>query len=609
MATPSDPFEQQIARYLDSPIQEEREWARGMLIAKAKAEAEKASAEAAMAREKEEKAKAEAAKARAEEQIQREKAEKATTARMEQQVRLEEQTKRFKSSSERVLLTEEQRILVDKEVYVLDTTKPTRLSDQAVELLRQLLSSSGLSCEHEMYKKGIDKVFHEPIFHRAGGVKSVERFCKPSVRLAEESAAAKEQKRALAKVKMEDEVITPFLAMFFAIVGGIRFYVHDMHTIEALRHSKKRPDLTVSTTSDKPTLGVDSNIIVEVKQDSSFGTPEHEGQAYYYARELQRAMTYTRVYVILASDQRFRFMVLKDQELKLSGVYHVDDCDIRESQAVIALQAFLDDVKAESLPRPSLQDVNSNNEFTIDVSLVTGSLHLKKASQVYACGPDVLKHVTSQVAYDRELLALREVGQHPSLISLRAFSVNAPDRWLLLSPRGLYSLANYHGITNQSREIAVGQVLSAARWMHDHKYIHRDIRPDNVVVVSDTVYILIDLGHAVPGESYQDDHFIGVPLFAAHKHAKTLASRVKVSPHYTWDRITDLESIAKTFDFTRLAKSDQVLALGDQDGFQPWETRNFIGFGCWYDNFRDDTNLGYDELSSSIREYFRKPHQ
>jgi len=294
------------------------------------------------------------------------------------------------------------------------------------------------------------------------------------------------------------------------------------------------------------------------------------------------------------------FMELHHNDLKTSDNYLVGDRNLGESPAVTALRAFLHDAKAESLPRPRLQDVDSNNELEIEVSSVSGPLHLKPASQVYACGPDVIKHVASQAAYDRELVALREIGRHPSLISLRAFSISATDRWLRLSPRGECSLASFPDVNATFREAAVAQVLSAAKWIHDHDFIHRDIRPDNIVVLSDGKCILIDLGHAVKGKSFQDSHFIGVRLFAAHKHLKESSSQ------YTWDPITDLESIAKTFDFTTRAKGDQFQALRDLDVFA-WERTSLMGTGCWYQNFHVNTNLGlgYDELSTKIKDFFR----
>jgi serine/threonine protein kinase len=331
-----------------------------------------------------------------------------------------------------------------------------------------------------------------------------------------------------------------------------------------------------------------------------FGGPAHIEQAYGYGLLLQNAFTFSTVSIILASDKRIRIMTLDHQTVKISREFPINFDSTIASEGLLVLRWFLSKAKLEGLPKPQLTFYEKKLTFVPEH--VDKRLYLKKASQVYSCGIEVLKHVASPEAYRRELKALQLLRDydHDNLVRLRGFSVEETDGWLLLFPKGECTLAVAYG--ELERTSAVQQVMAGTKWLHSMaNLIHRDIRPENVVVL-DRRCVLIDLGHAVVGPRFEDDKFIGVPMYAAQEHAKLL-TQPRIGAKFAWTRMTDLESICKMFDILSLNRHGINHLTGfDPSNRQIWETWEGTR-SRWYEIFNSAT-LSYEEASQQILDCF-----
>lgn len=103
----------------------------------------------------------------------------------------------------------------------------------------------------------------------------------------------------------------------------------------------------------------------------------------------------------------------------------------------------------------------------------------------------------------RELKSLRKL-QHPNIIKLKeVFRVKKQLSFVFeyveKNIYKLYERAKEDGATqlaDSTIKVIVFQIASALSYMHKHGFFHRDLKPENLLISSDNVVKLIDLGLA-----------------------------------------------------------------------------------------------------------------
>lgn len=112
---------------------------------------------------------------------------------------------------------------------------------------------------------------------------------------------------------------------------------------------------------------------------------------------------------------------------------------------------------------------------------------------------DTAKRLDSERYARREIRSLRAVSGHVNVIELLDYRRDALERVYLVFPlvaHDLYGIIKRHGTTLAPGQVKgyVKQIFEALQWCHSKDVMHRDVKPDNILVTADNVIKLADFG-------------------------------------------------------------------------------------------------------------------
>jgi len=128
--------------------------------------------------------------------------------------------------------------------------------------------------------------------------------------------------------------------------------------------------------------------------------------------------------------------------------------------------------------------------------------------QIYLRTYAAMKIVQTQLAQDDQGTFFREAQtiaylRHPNIVRLLDFGVessrNIPYLVMDYAPNGTLRQRHSRGeVLPVSRVVPyVKQIAAALQYAHDHKVIHRDVKPENMLVGAENEILLADFGIAV----------------------------------------------------------------------------------------------------------------
>ncbi|KAL0224652.1 hypothetical protein RCL1_002564 [Eukaryota sp. TZLM3-RCL] len=143
-------------------------------------------------------------------------------------------------------------------------------------------------------------------------------------------------------------------------------------------------------------------------------------------------------------------------------------------------------------------DFVSQNVFGYGIALCESVVH--KPSRIRMCRKEVPAPDSNEplsIPLQRELHALSSLC-HPYIVSYLGHYRHEDKLYILTELCGdtLSSLLEMHpkGLDPALVDKFLAQLVSAVLYLHQHNFIHRDIKPDNVVIDSDSNLKLIDFG-------------------------------------------------------------------------------------------------------------------
>jgi len=123
----------------------------------------------------------------------------------------------------------------------------------------------------------------------------------------------------------------------------------------------------------------------------------------------------------------------------------------------------------------------------------------------------------------KEAAALLAIGPHPHVVSFHGIFASKSDmgqHWTLLlgycAEGNLSHRLSKHGVLDslQAKQLATS-MLAALAHIHSKKYMHRDVKPDNVLINSTGCFVLADCGEAVPISEGRLAKVCGTPGYLA----------------------------------------------------------------------------------------------
>jgi serine/threonine protein kinase/CheY-like chemotaxis protein len=171
-----------------------------------------------------------------------------------------------------------------------------------------------------------------------------------------------------------------------------------------------------------------------------------------------------------------------------------------------------------------------------------------------------LKVLKPELAAERKniLRFLREVRiaaqmNHPNIVQVFDVGLSGDCYYYAMENlplRSLFQRVRDEGPLEEPGVLKLGlQLASALKYMHDLGYMHRDVKPDNVLLVSDDRAKLIDFGLACSADDQrltQEGTFIGTPGYVAPEN---------VQEYRAPDPATDIYSLGATLYFASAGKS------------------------------------------------------
>jgi serine/threonine protein kinase len=235
--------------------------------------------------------------------------------------------------------------------------------------------------------------------------------------------------------------------------------------------------------------------------------------------------------------------------------------DGRPAPGLLALRWFVLQAKLESLPTPNLTPFKGS-AGTFPIPSECQLLKAKSNSLVFQLTTsEVLKKLNITEAFEREFAALRGIPEHESLIKGVAYDME--NMYLVTHPLGVCDLASIEvseGILPQDWKTKWLGLLEGLKALHNAGWVHRDIRPENIVKTGNGRFVLIDVGLAAQ-EPSEGRKFVGYVSFAADLHLEILE---KEGDTYSFTRGSDLESFLKTVWYSSCASITLQNVLRDK---------------------------------------------
>ena len=126
----------------------------------------------------------------------------------------------------------------------------------------------------------------------------------------------------------------------------------------------------------------------------------------------------------------------------------------------------------------------------------------------------ILKNETKQEAFLREAKIVASLN-HPNIVQVRECNIERGIPFLVMEYAAKGSLRKNHPkgtqLTLTTIQNYVSQVTSALQYAHERKLIHRDIKPDNILMKDNGSIMLGDFGIVAIADNSQSQHTFSTP--------------------------------------------------------------------------------------------------
>lgn len=198
----------------------------------------------------------------------------------------------------------------------------------------------------------------------------------------------------------------------------------------------------------------------------------------------------------------------------------------------------------------------------------------------------------------RKEVALQQILQHPNVMPIIATRLKGPKPWFVM-PMAAQSLQKEidAGMTETRAEEVFGKILDAMRYAHGHQILHRDLKPQN---------IMIDRA----GEPLVSDFGLGKNLASDSTALTTTTVQVGSFVYAAPEQLRDLRATDQRTDIFALGKVLQAMVTGQlpvdhDDPKVPRRHRHFIVRCTEMDPARryqtiEDVILAFDQVRSGV---------
>uniref|UniRef100_A0A7S0RFM9 Protein kinase domain-containing protein n=1 Tax=Chlamydomonas leiostraca TaxID=1034604 RepID=A0A7S0RFM9_9CHLO len=391
------------------------------------------------------------------------------------------------------------------------------------------------------------------------------------------------------------------------------FHVHDVHRTKSVCLDMK-PDCVVSCTAH--CMPIDTVLILDLKGQSEsrkeYCRASHIYQlACYGVKLLEQLPAVCRSHVLLAVTDLRRIRFLRVTR-KPGGDGYGYELSEEMEEVIPALCAVL-------LSEPSKYGAAYPPELTHDGEQVQleSFLGAGATSSVYRCSAaGQVGHVVAKVVrpafqeladIEKDVLeSLAGTPGVPALVGKGVATDSSP--FLLLKPQGTTFAEGSSALELRRVALGVGQLVDALHAAHDKRIVHRDVRPDNIMVdvdVEDATWYIIDWGCAVriPMAPTPVSGFCGTIRYASDRVLQLMASGglLDASP------ADDLQSLVKAlFVLSHPLERMELQAEGQPDagGLLGVWRRFMQGRSMWSRLMDAAARSDYDVVRTGLVERF-----
>jgi serine/threonine-protein kinase len=178
------------------------------------------------------------------------------------------------------------------------------------------------------------------------------------------------------------------------------------------------------------------------------------------------------------------------------------------------------------------QDIDAGAEFVQGELLGRGGMATVWSASQRALGREVaIKRASDAADGVAERLLLREAAiagqlEHPNIVPIHQLLVDARGPAVVMkriSGKSWDALIEDPGVTLDQHLVVFLQTLNAVGFAHSRGVIHRDIKPQNVMIGSYGEVYLLDWGVAKRKQDAPSDEIVGTPCYMAPEMAEGLA--------------------------------------------------------------------------------------